>query len=93
MIKRVAMWRLKNKEDSEKMKGALESMRGNVPSLLDFEVGINISESSSSFDIVFIATFEDKDALSEFRNDKFHMAVDEVVGKFREQRVVVDFNF
>jgi len=93
MIKRVAMWRLANKEDSQKMKEALESMRGNVPSLLDFEVGINISESSSSIDIVFIATFEDEKALLEFRNDEFHISVDEIVGNLREQRVVVDYNF
>lgn len=93
MIRRVAMWRLKRKSDAEEMKTALESMASRVPSVESMEVGINISESASAFDIVFIATFSDLDQLKAFEADDYHSQVGELVKTLRDERVVVDYEF
>ncbi len=91
MIRRISMWRLKNESDAEEMKEALLSMKGNVSSLSDIEVGVNMSSHKSAFDIVFIGTFADKDALLEFEEDEFHISVGGLVSKLRDGRVVVEY--
>lgn len=85
------MWRLKDQAEAIRMKEALLSMKGQVPSLLSIEVGINTSTHKSAFDIVFMGTFANSNALSEFETDKFHLSVGELVGKLRKERVVVEF--
>lgn len=93
MIRRVAMWRLKRETDAERMKIALDSMAARVPALESMETGINISESASAFDIVFIATFSDLDQLKAFEADAYHGEVGELVKTLRDERVVVDYEF
>jgi len=85
------MWQLKNKNDAEKMKDALLSMKAHVGALIDIEVGVNISAHKSAFDIVFIGTFADKEALLEFELDSFHKTVGELVSKLKDKRVVVEY--
>ena len=87
------MWQLKSKDDAEEMKAALLSMKGNVKSLSEIEVGINISTHKSAYDIVFIGTFSDKDALAQFETDIEHKKVGELVATLREKRVVVEYEF
>ncbi|MVF14918.1 Dabb family protein [Ketobacter sp. MCCC 1A13808] len=91
MIKRVAMWRLKDKSQAHEMKEKLQSLEENVPSIHHLEVGINQSDSAKAFDIVFIATFENQDALHEFENDSFHQSISSWVSSAREIRHFVDF--
>ncbi len=91
MIKRISMWKLKDRHTADQMKAALLSMKGNVPSLMDIEVGLNFSVSKSAYDIVFTGLFKDKDALEEFENDPFHKAVGQIVDGLKESRKVVDF--
>ena len=91
MIRRISMWQLKNKNDAEEMKDALLSMKSHVGSLIDIEVGVNISAHKSAYDIVFIGTFADKEALLEFELDSFHKTVGELVSKLKDKRVVVEY--
>lgn len=93
MIRRVSVWKLHKSEDAEKMKEALLSMKGSVPSLYDIEVGVNMSEHTSAFDIVFIGTFEDEVALRAFDADPVHKDVGKLVQGLRERRVVVEYRF
>ncbi len=91
MIKRISMWRLKDKIEVERMKEALLSMEGQVSSLLSIEVGVNLSSHNSAFDIVFIGTFANADSLAEFENDRFHLSVAKLVGSLKDERVVVEY--
>lgn len=93
MIRRVSVWKLHKAEDAERMKEALLSMKGEVPSLYDIEVGVNLSEHAEAFDIVFIGTFEDEAALRSFDGDPVHKDVGEQVRGLRESRVVVEYRF
>ena len=91
MIKRISMWKLKDKALASAMKDKLLSMSGNVSSLQDIEVGINESTHSSAFDIVFIGTFKGKAELEAFEKDDFHKQVGEFVNDVRVERKVVEF--
>ncbi len=93
MIRRVSVWKLHKADDAEQMKEALLSMKGKVSSLYDIEVGVNISEHASAFDIVFIGTFEDEAALKAFDVDPVHKDVGNLVQGLRESRVVVEYRF
>lgn len=91
MIKRIAMWKLKNKEEAQNLANAIHSLKDNVMSVIDIEVGVNISTSASAFDLVFTATFENMDKLKEFEKDDYHKEVSAKVSAARETRVVVDY--
>lgn len=91
MIKRIAMWRLKDQSEVNEMQARLLGMRGKVPSLDGVEVGINKSTSSAAFDIVFIGSFASWDSLREFENDPFHKMVGEWVSAAAGVRHVVDY--
>lgn len=85
------MWRLKDKSDADRMKEALTSLKNNVPTLLDIEVGINISEHQSAYDIVFIGSFATKYDLDAFDKNKFHGKVGDLVRRIKDHRVVVEY--
>ena len=91
MIRRISMWKLSCAENAGRMQEALLSMKGKVSSLLDIEVGVNISEHRSAFDIVFIGTFENEDALRAFEVDPVHKSVGLIVDELKENRVVVEY--
>lgn len=91
MIKRISMWRLKNKSDAVQMKDALISLKDNVPSLLDIEVGINTSEHQAAYDIVFIGSFATRSDLKAFDNNKAHGEVGDLVRKIKDHRVFIEY--
>lgn len=91
MIKRISMWKLNDKTQAVEMKSRLLSMASKVPSLNSIEVGINESAHHASYDIVFIGTFLNKQALSEFENDDYHKQVGEYVASLRSDRKVVEY--
>lgn len=93
MKKRIAMWRLHDKNDAAEMKEKLLSLKNNVPSIVDLEVGINESQSESAFDIVFIATFNSEQCLRDFENDAYHKVIGAWVNEKRLLRHVVDYEF
>ncbi len=95
MIKRVSLFKLQRPDttDIQKVVAALLSMRGNIPSLVDIEVGVNLSESDQAYDVVLMATFQDIKSLREFEKDPFHLGVKKLVVSLKQSRVVVDYEF
>lgn len=91
MIKIIPMWRLKNKSDATEMNDALVSLKDNVSSFLDIEVGINTSEHQAAYDIVLIGSFATRSDLSAFDNDKAHGEVGDLVHKIKDHRVVIEY--
>jgi len=85
------MWKLNDKSDAEEMKRALLSMKGQVACLLEIEVGINVSTHQSAYDVVFIGSFADDQALLEFESDEFHKGVGNTISKLRDHRVVIEY--
>ena len=94
-IKRVSLFRFKNHdtEDIKKVVDALQSMKGNVSSLMDIEVGVNLSDSAEAYDVVLIVTFKDIESLRKYEKDPFHLSVKEIVVGLKESRAVVDYEF
>ena len=85
------MWKLRDASQADEMKQKLLSMRNRVGALYDIEVGVNLSTHASAYDIVFVGTFLNQDAVREFEVDEYHKEVGEFVSSLRVDRKVVEF--
>jgi hypothetical protein len=91
MVKHVVMWRYRDKKDIDTAREQLKSLRNRVPSMLNIEVGVNIQEGPSSYDLVLITEHENRETLQAYQHDPIHVEVKRVLGKLESDRVVVDF--
>ncbi len=77
MIKHIVCFKLAEPtaEACRKCKDVLLSMRGNVPTLRDIEVGIDILHSPRSYDVYLAVTVDDRAALDAYQADEYHCSV------------------
>lgn len=98
MVKHVILWTLKEEySDLQKeeiktdIKEGLESLKGQIPGLLDIQVYIHGLDSSNA-DLMLDSTFEDEEALKGYAVHPAHVAVaDGKVRPFTASRVCYDF--
>ena len=93
MIKHIVMFKLKNKnkENIEKIVGALKTLEGNIDDIRSAEVGVNLTESERSYDIVLTTEFDDRNALNVYGSHPNHLPVVETVRSLCSGSVVVDY--
>lgn len=94
MIKHIVCFKLKDnsKENKEKAKKVLLSMKGNVPMLRNIEVGIDILGSERSYDVILQVELDDVDALAAYQEDPYHVSVvKKHMHAVREASVAVDY--
>ncbi|QUH25593.1 Dabb family protein [Serpentinicella alkaliphila] len=98
MLKHIIMWRIKDNvhglskfESAIKMKDALEGLVGIITEIKTLEVGININDSDSAYDIVLFSEFEDKSGLEAYKIHPQHMKVVELAKTIVSERAVVDY--
>ena len=95
MIKHIVCFKLKDNSEEmlSKTKLVLMSMKDNVPTVKDIEVGVDFLHSPRSYDIFLAVTLESREALDEYQNDEYHV---EVVKKHMhavmESSVALDFD-
>ena len=77
MVKHIVCFKLTDSSDEgkKKAKDVLRSMVGNVPTIRRIEIGCDFLCSERSFDIVLQVLLDDKAALEEYQNDKYHCDV------------------
>ncbi len=98
MVKHIVVWKFKQSaegasraENLKKAKAMLEMLKGKIPAIRRFEVGIDVSLTESSFDLVLNSEFADTRALEEYRSHPDHVRVVEFLRKVHEGRIVVDY--
>ena len=91
MVKHVVMWRYEDKANIEKARQALESMPGKVEGLKNLQVGKDFLGSPASYDLVLITEHDSRDQLDTYQADPVHCKVKELLGSFKSERAVVDF--
>ena len=77
MIKHIVCFKLAepSEEACLKCKEVLMSMVGNVPTIRDIEVGIDVLRSQRSYDVYLAVTVDNRDALDEYQRDEYHCGV------------------
>ena len=98
MIKHIVMWRLKDEAqgnsksaNAELVKDKLEALQGRIPGLLAVEVGLDVSATEASADVVLYSELEDQAALDAYQVHPEHEAVKAFVGEVTAARWVVDY--
>ncbi len=98
MVKHIVMWKLKDpaegapkKQNAEKIKAALESLKTRIPQIRHIEVGINFIESDAAYDVALFAEFNSEKDLETYQKHPDHVMVADFAGKVRENRAVVDY--
>ena len=98
MIKHIVMWKLKEnaegngKEENAKLiKDKIEKLKEQIDIIVDIELGINIVEDPSAYDIVLYSVFKDKEDLNQYANNPLHLEIVKFVKKVVDSRIVVDY--
>jgi len=91
MVKHIVMWKLRDKADAAEVKARLEALSGQIPGLLNIEVGIDFLESEQSADVVLYSELESREALKVYQNHTRHMAVVPLVKAAAISRTVIDY--
>lgn len=94
MIKHVVMWKFKEgaaEADKLEMKRRLEALKGVVPTLVDIEVGLDLSDMEASMDMALYSEFKTIEDLAAYASHPEHLKVVEFVKPLVCERAVVDY--
>ncbi|MBS7298172.1 MAG: Dabb family protein [Eubacteriales bacterium] len=95
MIKHIVCFKLKDNSEEmlNKTKFILMSMKDNVPTVKDIEVGVDFLHSPRSYDIFLAVTLESREALDEYQKDTYHVeVVKRHMHQVMESSVALDFD-
>ena len=97
MIKHVVMWKVRGssaderRDQAEKIRTALEPLRGNIPGMSSLEVGIGSGGDEQLSDVVLISIHDDWAALKGYQVHPAHVEAARVIAGLRIERRVLDF--
>ncbi|MDX8408443.1 MAG: Dabb family protein [Mariprofundales bacterium] len=95
MIKHIVTWKYQPHADDaaiSEIKKQLESLVGRIDGLLHLEIGLDISRSDASADLVLYSEFADLAALNAYQAHPEHQAVIPLVQANCCQRQVIDYH-
>jgi len=90
MIRHVVMWRLNDPADAPRFCALLDSCRGLVDGMVEFEPGIRSEGMEANVDVLLVSTFTDRAALKAYLEHPQHQAVAAQLGPLRASRCVLD---
>jgi len=91
MIKHIVMWKLADPATVGQFKTELESCKGLVPGMREFEVATKTEGLDANVDVMLYSVFDDKAALDAYLVHPHHQKVAGVLGTLRESRHVLDY--
>ena len=91
MIRHIVMWTLRDAADAPRFKALLDSCKGLVPGMIEFEVGIRSEGLEANADVVLVSAFADVTALDAYQAHPHHKAVSAQLGPLRDTRHVLDY--
>ena len=98
MFKHIVMWKLTDSFDGDgkemiaaKVKTLLDGLKARIPQIKHLEVGIDVSNTESSYDVVLYSEFANRDDCAAYAKHPEHLKAAEYIGKVRTQRVLVDY--
>lgn len=100
MIKHIVIWKVKSEIgvsereiNAKKLKTAIEALQETIPEVHRIEVGLNVSASDQSGDLVLYSEFETLADLEIYQNHPEHQKVVELVRELTTERRVVDYEY
>ncbi len=97
-MKHIVFWKLKEEaeghrkdENAKKVKERLEALNGRIEGLLQLEVGIDLSDSEYSSDLVLYSEFGKREDLKVYQSHPEHRALLPFLQSICIERRVVDY--
>lgn len=96
-IAHIVAWRLNGATPEERIRQAntvthaFETLRTQIPGLLQMEVGANVIEAPDAWDVALYMVFASRDALDAYQTHPGHLKIKTLVGPMRSARVQADF--
>lgn len=96
-IKHIVMWRVAGATAAERdancatVRHAFERLRGEIPGLLELEVGIDTSRVDYACDVVLYTRFRDEQSLKAYATHPKHLQIKHELGQMRTERHQVDY--
>jgi hypothetical protein len=81
------------KENAILIKEKLENLKSIIPNIVELRVGLNLEDVPANFDVALHSLFENMDDLNFYQKHKDHEAVANWIGKIRETRTCVDYEY
>ena len=98
MIRHIVCWKFlgqaegaAKEENLRKAKTMLESLPEKIPEIRSLEVGIDVTRSEASFDLVLNGTFASVAALEVYQRHPAHLAVVAFLRAVQSAKTVVDY--
>ena len=99
MVKHIVMWKFKDsaegktkEENMAFVKDSLYALVGVIDEIKKMEIGIDITHSDMSMDLVLLTEFETVEAMKAYAVHPEHVKVAAYIKKVTESRVVLDYN-
>jgi len=80
-----------NREAAEKIRDALEAMRGKIAELKHLEIGIDELHTERSWDVALVTRFDSREAMEAYQVHPLHKEAIAIIAQYREQSIVVDW--
>lgn len=96
-IKHIVMWNLRGESAREKAQAAeflrsrFEGLRGQIPGLLQLEVGVDSSSVDYACDVVLYSVFDSRESLASYATHPAHLRIRDELGDLRVSRHQVDY--
>ncbi len=94
MLVHIVMFQFKDenkKVNLERVKSMLEALPSKINELKNMEVGIDISKSERSFDLILTSLFENQEGLNAYAVHPAHLEVVRVIKEVTSLSKVVDY--
>ncbi len=94
MIKHIVCFKIKDeyKNQIPHAKTTLESMKGNVPTVVDLKVGVDFLHSERSYDLILEVILNSKEDLETYQKDEYHCkVVKTLMHEIRSASIAVDY--
>ena len=93
MVKHVVCHKLTDASEAQHICEMLRGLLGKVPTLRSMEAGVDFLRSERSYNLVLIATFDDREGLAAYDVHPAHQAVRAYIKKYKLQSAAVDFEY
>lgn len=92
MIRHIVMWKMRRADDAQRFKHLLESCKGLVPGMLEFDVAVRTPGLEATQDVVLVSAFVDAAAMDAYLNHTLHQSVAKVLAGMYASRDVLDYD-
>lgn len=91
MLKHIVMWKLKDTADASRFKAELDTCKGIVPGMHEFEVATRQEGHQATHDVALYSVFDDAAALQAYIVHPRHQDVVAAVSALAESRSAFDY--